>query len=145
MNLHYAELEKEGRISRIRSSPDEIRQIISLADRDIKSAEFLITQNWDWAFSISYNAALQISRAYMFSKGFRAASHEAHKNTFEFMKYSLGKEHELLVSFFDRMRQKRNRVIYEAAGIISETEVKQLLKYSKEYIEIVKGKLVKYI
>jgi uncharacterized protein (UPF0332 family) len=104
-------------------------------------AEFVINQDWDWAFSISYNAALQASRAYMYSKGYRASSQEAHKTTFEFMKLSLEKGHEDLIGFFDRMRPKRNRAIYDTAGLITETEVKELLKKAKEFVAIISDKL----
>ncbi len=145
MNKSLERLEKEGKIKPVKSTSAEIKAIAALADRDIQLAEFVVTQNWDWAFSICYNSVLQISRAFMFSKGYRAASHEAHKNTFEFMRFSLGKECEDIVDFFDRMRQKRNRVIYDTVGLVTETEVKELLKNAKEFVALVKKKLVKYL
>lgn len=141
--MNFKNLIDEGKIKPIKSSKEEINEILSLADRDIKMAEFVLSQDLDWAFSIAYNAALQASRAYMYSKGYRASSDQAHKNTFAFMKASLGKECEELVSFFDRMRPKRNRAIYDTAGIITETEVKELFKKSKAYVAIIKTKLRK--
>ena len=139
MNLR--KLLDQGRIKPIKSSEKEIEDIISLADRDIKMAEFVITQDLDWAFSIAYNASLQASRAYMYSQGYRSASNQSHKNTFEFMKIALGKEHENLVGFLDRMRPKRNRALYDTAGVITETDVKELFKKSKEFVYIIKSKL----
>lgn len=141
--MNFKNLIDEGKIKPIKSSKEEINEILSLADRDIKMAEFVLSQDLDWAFSIAYNAALQASRAYMYSKGYRASSDQAHKNTFAFMKADLGKECEELVSFFDRMRPKRNRAIYDTAGIITETEVKELFKKSKAYVAIIKTKLRK--
>lgn len=141
----FENLVNQGKIKPIKSSKQEIREILSLADRDLKMAGFVITQDWDWAFSISYNAALQVSRAYMYSKGYRACGQEAHKNTFEFMKIALGKEYEGLIGFFDRMRPKRNRAIYDTVGLITETEVKELLEKSEEFVAIIKDKLKKYI
>jgi len=134
-------LVKEGKVKSIKSSKQEIKEILSLAERDLKMAEFVINQDWDWAFSISYNAVLQASRAYMYSKGYRASSHEAHKSTFEFMKLSLGRGHEDLIGFFDRMRPKRNRAIYDTAGLITETEVRELLKKAKDFVAIINDKL----
>jgi len=61
-------------------------------------------------------------------KPVKVSGDRAHKNTFEFMRKSLGEECVDLISFFDRMRPKRNIAIYDTAGIITETEVKELFK-----------------
>lgn len=139
--MTFESLLKQGKIKPIESSPEEIKEILSLADRDIKMAEFVITQDWDWAFSIAYNASLQASRAYMHSKGYRASSQHGHKNTFEFMQRALGKDYKDIVGFLDRMRPKRNRAIYDISGSITETEVKELVKKSREFVRIIKEKL----
>lgn len=143
--MNYNDFIQAGKIKPIKASVEEIKEIMALADRDLKMADFVITQNWDWAFSISYNSALQASRAYMYSKGYRPTGHEAHKTTFEFMKKSFGSEHQILIGFFDRMRPKRNRAIYDTAGLITETEVKELLKRSKEFVKLIKGMLKPYL
>lgn len=101
--MNFESLVSQGKIKPIKSSKQEIREILSLAQRDLKMAEFVITQDWDWAFSISYNAALQASRAFMYSKGYRA--------------------------------------IYDTVGLITETEVKELLKRSREFVAIINDKL----
>ena len=139
--MSFENLLKQGKIKPIESSFDEIKEILSLADRDIKMAEFIITQNWDWAFSIAYNASLQASRAYMYFKGYRASSQQGHKNTFMFMKIALGGKYKDIVGFLDRMRPKRNKAIYDVSGLITETEVKELIKRSKEFVQIVKEKI----
>ena len=139
--MTFESLLKQGKIKPIESSQEEIKEILSLADRDIKMAEFVMTQDWDWAFSIAYNAGLQASRAYMYWKGYRASSQHGHKNTFEFMRRALGKEYKNIVDFLDRMRPKRNRAIYDISGTITETEVKELVKKSKKFVRIIKEKL----
>ena len=88
----------------------------------------------DWAFSISYNAVLQASRAVMFSQGYRPASYESHKNTFAFMLATVEETHKRLISFFDRMRVKRHQAVYEAAGTVTETEARTLFAKAKEYV-----------
>lgn len=93
-----------------------------------------MASDWDWGFAIAYNAVLQASRAYMFSQGFRPASVEGHKNTFAFMRQALGKDYDDLISYFDRMRSKRNRVIYDVAGIITETEARNLFSKAAEFV-----------
>jgi len=139
--MTFKNLVDKGIIKPLKATEDEMHDILSLADRDIKMANFVITQDLDWAFSISYNAALQASRAYMYSRGYRASGAQAHKNTFTFMKLALGKEHVSIIEFFDRMRPKRNRAIYDIPGVVTETEVKELLKRTNNYVSMIRKKL----
>ena len=47
-------------------------------------AKLTMAEDWDWAFSIAYNAVLQSARAFMYSQGYRPAAEQGHKNTFAF-------------------------------------------------------------
>jgi len=132
---------EQRKIKQLNATKDEVEDILSLSERDIKMAEFAVSQNWDWAFSIAYNSCLQASRAYMHSKGYRALNPHAHKNTFLFMKDVLGDKYGKLISFLDRIRTKRNRAVYDISGLITETEVKELLKHAKKYLEIIKTEI----
>ena len=84
--MKYDHLIKENKIKQEKAYSGEIKDLFSLAERDLKTAEFIVTQNWDWAFAVAYNSVLQACRAYMLSEGFRSRSAEAHKITFEFFK-----------------------------------------------------------
>jgi uncharacterized protein (UPF0332 family) len=139
--MKYDELLESGRIRRQQASKSEIRKAMERADRDIKLAGKLMGEDWDWAFAVAYNAILQASRAYMSSLGYRPVGAEAHKNTFSFMALALGKEFEELISYFDRMRAKRNRAIYDVAGLISETEARNLYAKAGEFVKFVISKL----
>ncbi len=111
------------------------------ADRDLKTARKIMAEDWDWAFAIVYNAVLQASRAYMFAQGLRPASVEGHKNTFAFMRVAMGRKHEELIMYFDRMRNKRNQAIYDVAGLITETEARNLLRSAQDFVELIRRKL----
>ncbi len=87
------------------------------------------------------HAVLQASRAYMFAQGYRPASAEGHKNTFAFMRLAMGKEHEDLIGYFDRMRNKRNQAIYDVAGLITETEARNLFTRAEAFVTLVKTAL----
>ena len=97
----------------------------------------------DWSLSIAYNAVLRASRAVMFSHGFRPANHEAHKNTFSFLRAIAKEERRHLISYFDRMRVKRHQAIYEAETRTSKTEAESLIEKARNYIAWVKGELDK--
>lgn len=111
------------------------------ADRDLGTAKKVMPEDWDWGFAITYNAVLQASRAYMFAQGFRPASAESHKNVFAFMREALGCEYETVVTYFDRMRNKRHRAVYDVVGAITETEARNLFAEAQEYVAAIRDRL----
>ena len=140
--MDLEKLLKEGQVHKEKISPKEIRQALDRADRDLKTARKIMVEDRDWGFAVTYNAILQASRAYMFAQGYRPAHSEGHKNTFTFMKIILGKECEDLIAYFDRMRNKRNQAIYDVAGLITETEAKNLFAKATEFVKLIRGKLM---
>src|SRR4030042_5730343 len=141
--LEVDELLKSGRIHREKASPAEVKQALYCAERDLQTARTLIEQDQDWSFAVAYDAVLQASRAYMFAKGFRPARHESHKNTFAFMRLAMGRDYEELMTYFDRMRNKRHQAIYETAGLITETEARNILEKAEGFVAMIREKLKK--
>ena len=113
--MSYQKLLKEGKIKTHHAIRDEIKDILEVADRDLKFAKETMAHNWDWAFAIAYNAALSASRAYMYQEGYRPTSSESHKTVWRFMLLALSKENHDRIHFFDRMRVKRNRNLYDSS------------------------------
>ena len=138
------DLARSGRIRRETISPAEVREALKLADRDLRVARKLMGEELDWGFTVAYNAVLQAARAFMFAKGYRPASAEGHKNTFAFLAAALGPKQADLVSYFDRMRNKRNQAVYGMAGHIAETEARNLLAKATEFVKLVR-RLVKAV
>ncbi len=137
----YDELLKSGRIRKAKISEAEIRRSIEKAEKDLKTGKKLMDEDLDWGFAVTYNAVLQASRAYMFSRGYRPGSTQGHKNTFAFMRLTLGRDYRNLITYFDRMRNKRNRAVYDAYGLITETEAKNLLKEAIKFVALIKKRL----
>ncbi len=136
--MSYQRLLKEGKIKTHRATAEEIKDVLEIADRDLKFAKETMTHNWDWAFVIAYNAALSASRAYMYQEGYRPVSSESHKTMWQFMLIALPKENHESIFFFDRMRVKRNKNLYDQTGLISETEGKQIIESAEKHINTVK-------
>ena len=136
--MSYQKLLKEGKIKVHQALPEEIKDIFEIADRDLKFAKEAMAHNWDWAFTIAYNAALSASRAYMYKEGYRPSSAESHKTIWGFMLLALPEEHHDRIHFFDRMRVKRNKNLYDHVGLISETEGRQIICSAEKYIAAIK-------
>lgn len=138
--MPFEGLLKQGRIHAHRATPEEIARLLALADRDIRMARRIMAEDWDWAFSIAYNAVLQAARAFMYSQGFRPATDQGHKNTFAFMREALGNEFASLIGYFDRMRTKRNHAIYDVAGLITEGEAHAIFEKAVEFVDLIKAR-----
>jgi len=87
--MSIEELIKNGSIHPFEATQDEVNKAVEIARRDLALAENMLGESLDWCYSIAYNAVLQACRAYMFHLGYRPASVEAHKVTFEFMQFAV--------------------------------------------------------
>lgn len=127
-------------IKPFRAEPRQISDRLGLARRDIETARSI--SNSDWAYNIAYNAMLQAARALMFAEGYRTSGGEGqHKTVVQFAELALGRTFEEEIRFFEKMRVKRNRAVYDIAGIISETEARQAIEFAMKFISIVEGAL----
>lgn len=136
--MPYDRLLKSNRIKLHLANPNEIKQLLQLANRDLSTAIRNLEEAPDWAYSIAYNSILQASRALMFFDGYRPRGGEQHATVVEFVEERLGDDYSAQVRLFDQMRRKRHRVIYEAAGIVSKKEAEQAIAFAKEFVEKIK-------
>lgn len=139
--MKYDELLKSRGIRKAKISRQEIIRAMQRAERDLKTARKIMPEDWDWGFAVAYNAVLQASRAYMFDQGYRPSSVHGHKNTFAFMRIAMGRDYEDMITYFDRMRNKRNQAIYDVAGLITETEARNLFGKASDFVELIRSRL----
>ena len=127
-------LVEEGSVHKFQASSEEIDRAMSLARRDLTFAGNAVNESLDWSYSIAYNAVLQACRAYMFHHGYRPAANESHKATLRFMHIASVEPLKGAATYFDRVRKKRHRTVYDEVGIVTEKEARQLLRKAEEFI-----------
>jgi uncharacterized protein (UPF0332 family) len=137
--LSINKLLESGKIHRFNATKDEIKKSLEIATRDIELADDILSKNLDWCLTITYNGVLQVCRAYMFYRGYRPSFSESHKTVFEFMKIDADEDYIDIVSYFDRIRKKRHRTMYDEIGLVSEKEAIEAIKMAKEFIDTVKN------
>jgi len=133
------DLLRERRIYRQDVASMQIQGLLQRAGDDLASAKHMLQQDPDWSLSISYNAVLRASRALMFSRGFRPASHEGHKNTFAFLRAIVEDDRAQLISYFDRIRVKRHQAVYEVEARASMTEAESLIEQARGFVAWVRS------
>lgn len=132
---------EEGKIHRFEPKRDEISKSLEIARRDLSLAERILEEDLDWCFSITYNAVFQACRAHMFSLGYRPATSQVHKATFEFMELTIEEPHKEIIAYFDRARKKRHRTLYDEVGLVTRTEAEELLQMAKDFITEIEQRL----
>jgi len=117
-----------------------IKNALQLAERDIKTANDVYkNKDFDWAFSIAYNAMLQSGRALMFSEGYRPKGEAKHVAVIDFVKKKFGNEFaEKILFMFNKIRKKRHIAVYEQVNLISEGEANTALNTAQEFVAKVK-------
>lgn len=113
-----------GWLTEHQSSPEEIRNLLGLVDRDLRAcqAEGL---DADWRFAIAYNAALQAATAALAAAGYRAGRDAHHYRVFQSLEYTIEAEPKLIHQL-DAFRKKRNVSSYEMGGTVSDNEVEEM-------------------
>lgn len=119
-----------------------IGKILMRAKRDLKSASVLLKDgDEEGGFQFAYQSMLLAGRALVFSYGLRPRAVGSHKIVIDFVREILGEKYIVLMKKFDRMRKKRNYLIYGAGLGISETETENAIKSGEEFIKIVKAEI----
>jgi hypothetical protein len=120
-----------------RTSPQEISDLLNVADRDLADCESPGLSP-DWQLSIAYNAALQTATAALAACGYRSSRDAHHYRIIQSLAHTIKAEPNV-INQFDKFRKKRNIGGYEAAGRISQQEAGEMKTLAKElYDQIVK-------
>lgn len=101
-----------------KTSPGEIADFISLAERDLKNSG-VPGLDPEWQLNMAYNAALHLAAAALAAAGYRPSHESHHFRTISSLIQTIGANREM-VDKFDAFRKKRNISQYDRAGIVSE-------------------------
>lgn len=133
--MKYQELERSGRLKSYEAKPLEIERLLQVAQRDLLAADRNLAEDADWCFTMAYNAVLQAARALMFSRGYRPRGTGQHWTVVRFCELTARDEYDKEVTLFDQMRRKRNRLMYESVGLVSQHEAEQALAFARQFVE----------
>jgi len=129
-------LERAGLIEPYRVPQAEIRDLLEVARRDVKTARELANIDLDWALIVAYNAALQAGLALMYAKGYRPRGPDRHKTVIRFLRATLDPSFKPKLNRLDRIRKKRHLAVYRMAGAISEREAKGTIEFAEEFVAL---------
>src|SRR5580765_4649209 len=122
--MNLADWERNGWLTKHKTSPGEIRDLLAVVDRDLRdsAAEALSA---DWRLNIAYNAALQVATAALAAAGYRAGRDSHHYRVIQSLAHTIGTKSSL-IGQLEQFRKKRNIGGYERAGSISDREATEI-------------------
>lgn len=121
--------ERKGWVEKHRTSPEEIKELFGIADRDLTDCEAEVSP--DWQLNIAYNAALQSAKAALAASGYRVSREAQHFRIIQSLAFTLKLER-TLIDKLDKFRKKRNISDYERAGQVSEREVEEAISLAHQ-------------
>jgi uncharacterized protein (UPF0332 family) len=124
-----------GLVRSYKGGREQAPRQLGLALRDLSSARRLLAEDRDWAFAIAYNAVLQAGRALMLREGYRPTTGEGgHVAVIRFCEEFFGPRYQEEMELFDRMRVRRNRVVYDVSGSISRLEADEAFTFAEDFV-----------
>ena len=120
---------RSGWLVEHQTSPQEIADLLGVADRDLHDCAARDLSE-DWQLAIAYNAALQCATAALAACGYRASREAHHYRVIQSLAHTIGMDTKL-VTQIDAFRKKRNIGDYERAGLVSETEAREMVALAR--------------
>ncbi|HUO08103.1 MAG TPA: hypothetical protein VM008_07385 [Phycisphaerae bacterium] len=129
--MSLAEWVKFGWLRTHAPTQTEIHELLAVADRDIHDAQTRGLST-DWQFGIAYNAALQLARAALLAAGYDTQKGDSHHfRAIDSLQFTLRFDGPS-IAMFQTFRKKRSAGVYEATGMISDADAKEMLALAKD-------------
>ena len=116
----------------------QIERFLQSAEKKLASAHKILVFDEEASLQQAYEAMLKASLGFMFSHGWRARSQPGHHIAIiDFVRTRLDKKHAALLLVFDRLRRKRNTVLYDDAGFVSQQDAEQALTAARDLLDAI--------
>lgn len=118
----------------------QIQRFLESADKKLASARRILAFDEEASLEQAYEAMLRASLAFMFSYAVRPRSQVGHHIAIiEFVRRHTDKKHSSLLTFFDRLRRKRNTVLYDDTGFVSQHDAEEAIAIAHKYLRVIRG------
>lgn len=124
---------KNGWLRPHKITRQEVVDLLGVVDRDLKDSQRDLSP--DWKFGIAYNAALQLCTILLNASGYRPDKLQAHYRTLQSLPMIFGSDRKDDADYLDTCRKTRNTAEYDAAGVTSEADAKELIEFAQRLRE----------
>jgi len=118
----------------------QIERFLESADRKLASARRILAFDEEASLEQAYEAMLRASLAFMFSHGVRPRSQPGHHIAIiQFVRERTDKKHASLLTYFDRLRRKRNTALYDDTGFVSQHDAEEAIAIARKFLRVIRG------
>jgi len=135
---YFNELVEKGLLRKEKIGVDQVKALLRSAGKNVVASRKILEIDEEASYLMAYNAMLKMARAIVFLHHYRPDDGQQHKTTVAVAGKILGSGFSELIDRFDRMRKKRNQVVYESLLPISQEESNKALKTAEEFYRRVK-------
>jgi hypothetical protein len=123
---------KSGWLQPHRTSPEEIRGLWLMVERNLKDAA-TDTISFDAQYTIAYRAALLLCTVLLYAEGYASGKGQgSHIRPINALPLILGEAHRRDADYLDGCRGKRNKLEYDYSGATTKDDVDALLEFGRE-------------
>lgn len=114
---------QNGWLTRHQSSPEEIRNLLGVADTKLSDCKKTRELSADSRLLLAHNAIMASATAVLAAAGYRAARGGGgeHYQTIQALEFTIDPKRKL-IQRIDTLRKKRNQSAYEVSGSVSDME-----------------------
>lgn len=128
-----------GALRRHRASGQEVADLLDVVERDLGDAQATVI-SLDRRFATAYSAALTLATVVLAASGYRVAAQRGHHAvTLQALPAIMGDSVRDLAVYLDSCRSLRNRSDYDRVGVVSASDVTELLDETAVFRQQVRG------
>ncbi len=117
----------------------QINRFLKSAEKKLASARQVLSIDEEACLQLAYEAMLKASIGFMLSHGYRARSQPGHHVAIiEFVRARIDRKHATLLTIVDRLRRKRNSVLYDETGFVSRQDAEHALEAARQYLALIR-------
>ncbi len=118
----------------------QVERFLARAEKKAVSARKILAFDEEACLQQAYEAMLKAAIGFTFSHDVRARSMPGHHIAIiEFVEERVGREHAGLIAVFDRLRRKRNAVLYDDEGLVSHAEAESAVQAARKFIRVIRA------
>lgn len=135
---------EQGKLLKHNATKEELSDILGVVERNFQDA-IVKGLSSDQKYILSYQAAFEVSLAFIKCNGFRPIKAGHHYIVWQCMKDVLGEKVRKSIILFEDAAKKRNKLSYDIAGIASQKEADEMYQESRNFVALIKKEIEKFI
>jgi hypothetical protein len=126
----------------LETSAREVSELLKRFESAARDAR-VSDQSVEGRYVDAYTAGFLLAKVVVRASGYRVKGGENHRDTLRAVPWLMGSDAQTSIDVLDAARKKRNATLYDAEGLVDETDVVALLNRVERFEKLVRSWLAK--